>query len=107
MGLFDKIQAAANDLAAQQAEQSQAATDALHATLPPDAPRARTDVIRVSPQYRSSTLAAYIAIVGLQPEDVYGIVPQHNNDVTVGFEVLYRDRPEYEAGRQAWAAQGA
>ena len=104
MGLFDKLQAAAEGMAAQQA---QASAEALDASLPLGAPRPRTDRVRITARHRSATIAAYIGIVGLQPEDVYGIVPQQNNDITVAYDIVYRDRPEYEAGRQAWAARAA
>lgn len=102
MGFLGRIQSAAEQAAE---HQRQAATEALDAQLSPDAPRPRTDTIRLSPRHHAATVAAYIGIVGLRPEDVYGIIPRHSNDVTIGYEIVYRDRPEYEAGRQAWAAQ--
>ena len=102
MGLFDKAREAAEALAAQQTAGGLAAVDA---ELPPDAPRVRIDRIAVEAGRGPATLARYIGVVGLQPEDVYSVMPQLNQQtITLGYDVVYRDRPEYETGRQRWAA---
>lgn len=101
MGLFDKAREAAEALAAQQTASGMAAVDA---ELPPDAPRARIDRIAVEAGHGPATLARYIGLVGLQPEDVYSVMPQLNQQtITIGYDIVYRDRPEYETGRQRWA----
>ena len=81
MGLFDKIQGAAAGMAQQQSVQDAA----LLQTSFPGRDIARSDVVRISPRFRNSTVAAYIATLGLRPEDVYAVIPQHSNDVTVAF----------------------
>ena len=102
MGLFDRIQGAASDLA-----QQQSADDAQTlAAQFPDQQVARTDVVRVSPRFRGATVPAYLATLGLPPEDVYAVIPELSNDVAVAFRFVYRDRAEYEAGRARWAAEG-
>ena len=104
MGLFDKIQGAAQQYADQQQTDS---TAALASAFPPGTTIPRTDLVGLSPRYRQATVAAYIATVGLAPEDVYAVIPEVSNDVTVSFQFVYRDRPEYEAGRQGWVAGGS
>ena len=104
MGIFDKIQDAAAQYAAQQNAESDAA---LAAAFPPGTVIPRRDVVRISPRFRHATLQAYLVTLGMLPEDCYAVVPQQNNDVTVAYEVIYRDRPEYEAGRASWAAGGS
>jgi hypothetical protein len=58
----------------------------------------------------------YRAAVGLCPEDVYGVFPRStttaagnqgtsNSPVWDDYWIIYRDRPEYAAGRAAWAAE--
>jgi hypothetical protein len=58
----------------------------------------------------------YRAALGLCPEDVYGVFPrstttaagnQGNSNVAVwdDYWVIYRDRPEYAAGRAVWATE--
>lgn len=101
MGFLDKMQAKAAEIAAWQ--QQQAETQ-MAAAFPPGTVTARVDQVSLSPVYRGTTVQAYIATLDLQPEDVFGILPQHNNDVTMGYEFVYRDSPRYESGRQAWAA---
>lgn len=103
MGFIDRIQAKA---AATAQEQSEEAAQSLSAAFP-GREIARTDVVRVSPRFRGATVAAYLATLGLPPEDVYAVIPQHSNDVTVAFNFIYRDRPEYDAGRARWVAEGA
>ncbi len=102
MGLFDRIQGAAADLAQQQ---SSSDAQALAARFPGQE-IARIDVVRVSPRFRGATVAAYLATLGLPPDDVYAVIPEHSNDVTVAFQFVYRDRPEYESGRARWATEG-
>jgi len=103
MGLFDKIQDAAAQIAAQQSADS----DALLAAAFPGAVVPRRDVVRISPRFKHATLQAYLVTLGMLPEDCYAVLPQHNNDITVAYEVIYRDRPDYEAGRANCVAGGA
>jgi hypothetical protein len=61
------------------------------------------------PQYRD--------MLGLCPEDVYGVFPRHTLRTTGGADhsgsvtawedywLVYRDRPQYAQGRDAWEAQ--
>ena len=101
MGLFDRFQVTVGGVAQ---EQSSQAGQALSAVFPGQQ-IARTDVVRISPRFRGATVPAYLATLGLVPEDVYAVIPQHSNDVAVAFSFVYRDRPEYEAGRARWAAE--
>jgi len=104
VGFIDKIQGAAADYANQQAAGS--AAD-LATALPAGTPVARKDVVSISARFRNSTVEAYLAIVGLAPEDVYAVIPEQSNDVNIAFIFVYRDRPEYEEGRARWATTGA
>ena len=68
---------------------------------------------------RSSTrqldhfMPGYRDALGLCPEDVYGVFPvqtrtsvsESNSTEWDDYWIVYRDRPEYEQGRQAWARQ--
>jgi hypothetical protein len=71
---------------------------------------------------RSSTrqlnrfLPGYCEAVGLAPEDTYGVFPWGTRTSSTGpdhadstewddFWIVYRDRPEYETGRAAWAKE--
>lgn len=56
----------------------------------------------------------YRDLLGLCPEDVYGICPRStrsastgNNNITAweDYWIMYRDRPEYAQGRAAWAEE--
>ena len=51
------------------------------------------------------TVAAYIAIVGVRPEDSYGFFPRFGQQTNLTFPMVfaYRDRPEYEEGRRRFA----
>ena len=105
MGLFDKVRETAE---AHNAAHLEEAADVVATQLPPGAPRVQIDMLPVSSGMQSSTLQLYIGTVALQPEDVYGVIPRLNGSFTVGYQIVYRDRPEYEAGRERWAAsQGA
>lgn len=101
MGLFDKAREAAE---AHNAAHLAEAARAVETQLPADAPRVRIDELPVASGMQSSTLQLYIGTVGLQPEDVYGLIPRLNGSFTIGYKIVYRDRPEYESGRQRWAA---
>ncbi len=100
-GLFDRIQSAAENLADQQAA---GARGDLARAFPAGTQLPRRDLVRLSARFHQMTVEAYIATVGLRPEDVYAVIPQQSNDVDVAYVFVYRDRPEYEAGRAAWAA---
>jgi hypothetical protein len=61
-------------------------------------------------------LPEYLEIVGLRPEDTYGVFPRGTRSTPGGeagvggiewddYWIVYRDRPEYEAARDAYAAQ--
>jgi hypothetical protein len=68
-------------------------------------------------RFRASTrqldhfLPKYLEIVGLRPEDTYGVFPcgihygQGDINEWDDYRIVYRDRPEYEAARSAYAAQ--
>jgi hypothetical protein len=101
MGIFDEIKDAAVQYHARQLAESAAL---LAASFPPGTPLPRTDLVYVSPRFRQATVPAYLTTLGLLPEDVYAVIPRHGNDIPVSYEFVYRDRPEYEAGRQNWAA---
>lgn len=103
MGFLDRFEV---KVGAGAQEQSEQAAQSLSAAFPGQE-IARTDVVRVSPRFRGATVAAYLATLGLPPEDVYAVIPQHSNDIAVAFNFVYRDRPDYEAGRARWAAEGA
>jgi hypothetical protein len=54
---------------------------------------------------RLSPVEAYLAIVGLGPEDVFGVWPtRHGEGGIYELAVAYRDRPEYAQGRERYAA---
>jgi len=46
---------------------------------------------------------AFFGVVGLAPEDCYGVSPVQSNDITIGWDVYFRSRPEHEAGLACWA----
>ena len=61
-------------------------------------------------------LPSYCETVGLGPEDTYGVFPWRTRTSTSGAQgpesvewddywIVYRDRPQYEAGRDAWAKE--
>jgi len=105
VGLFDKVREAAEAL---EAEQTATSSSAVDAGLPPDAPRVRIDRLPVVAGQGAATLARYIGLVGLQPEDVYSVIPEFSPQIiTIGYDVVYRDRPEYAAGRERWSAASA
>jgi hypothetical protein len=71
---------------------------------------------RSSSHQLESFLPRYRAALGLCPEDVYGVFPRSttsaagnqgtsNDAVWDDYWIVYRDRPEYAAGRAAWAAE--
>ncbi len=102
MGVFDGLNQYARDLAAQQRSQGY---ESLAQQFPPGTQFPRVDYVAVSERFRAATPVAYIATLGLLPEDTYAIVPRHAHDIVTGYEVIYRDRPEYERGRTAWQSQ--
>ena len=92
------------------------------APAPADAPPIVADRIypklytRSSSDQLDSFMPRYRDALGLCPEDVYGVFPRHttttsqsqggnNTNVWDDYWIVYRDRPEYEAGRAAWAGQ--
>lgn len=104
MGFMDRIQSAADDFNSRQMAGS---SEQVRAAFPDGRPIPRTDRIHLSKRFPAATVEAYIATLGLPPEDVYAVVPVQSNDVNVAFSVIYRDRPEYESGRAEWAAAEA
>ncbi|HEX8123888.1 MAG TPA: hypothetical protein VF549_21745 [Solirubrobacteraceae bacterium] len=51
--------------------------------------------------WRPTVVEAYLVIVGVRPEDCFGMWPSHLTDGGVGkMAIVYRDRPEYAAGRE-------
>ena len=91
MGWLDEMQARGRQRVAE-------AVAAVHAQLPPEAPRAVADEIPVRGPVEA-VIAWYIGWVGLAPADVYGIVPSVSNDSIVAVTIVYLDRPEYAAAR--------
>ena len=70
--------------------------------------------MRSSARQLNRFLPRYRDTVGVHPEDVYGIFPwgtraSHTSDSTStewdDYWIVYRDRPEYAAGRDAYAAE--
>jgi len=68
---------------------------------------------RSSLQQLDSFLPAYCQTVGLRPEDVYGVFPWGSRTSSGGdssstewddYWIVYRDRPEYTAARDAYAS---
>ena len=66
---------------------------------------------RVSTRQLNTYIAPYRDALGLCSEDVYGVFPRDTRSSSSGegglewddFWILYRDRPEYAQGREAWA----
>ena len=92
------------------------------AAASPDAPPIVVDRVyprlfkRSSGEQLNAFMPPYRDALGLCPEDVYGVFPrqtrttsqsQGGNDISIwdDYWIVYRDRPEYAAGRAAWAAQ--
>lgn len=70
--------------------------------------------MRSSTRQLDNFLPKYAGALGLCADDVYGVYPRstrisstESSDSTEwdDFWIVYRDRPEYEAGRQAWAKE--
>ena len=70
--------------------------------------------MRSSTRQLNHFLPDYRELLGLCSEDVYGVFPMGTRTSTTGessstewddFWIVYRDRPEYEAGREAWAKE--
>ena len=56
-------------------------------------------------EWKPSIVEAYLRIVGLRPEDCYGVWATDTNESGVSeVAVGYRDRPEYARGRERFAA---
>jgi hypothetical protein len=89
---------------------------------PADAPPLALDRVfprlfkRSSSDHLNKFMPEYRDALGLCPEDVYGVYPRRTrttsqssggNDTEVwdDYWIIYRDRPEYAAGRAAWAGQ--
>ena len=85
-----------------------------------DAPAIVSHRLYPGMRMRSSTrqlnhfLPKYRDLLGLCSEDVYGVVPMRTRTSSSGessetewddFWIVYRDRPEYEQGREAWAKE--
>ena len=94
------------------------------AAPPEDDPGTGPDIVahRIYPgvRSRSSTmqldhyLPRYCEMLRLRPEDVYGVFPWYSRTSSSGpdsasssqwddFWIVYRERPEYAAGRESWA----
>lgn len=50
-----------------------------------------------------ATVKSYIRVVGLQPEDVFGMFGDQDGERS-SLRIVYRDRPEYRAGRRRFRA---
>jgi len=68
-------------------------------SLPPGAPRAFVDQVPLQGRPEEVMIAWYVGVIGLRPEDVYGILPVQSNDITIAIKVVYLDKPEYAAAR--------
>ncbi len=101
MGFLDNIRDAAEQFSA---DQQSASDQTVAASLPPGTVLPRRLHVRLSPRFRDGTLEAFFAVVGLAPEDCYGVSPVQSNDITIGWDVYFRSRPEHEAGLASWAA---
>ncbi|GAC80481.1 hypothetical protein SAMN04488550_3955 [Gordonia malaquae] len=97
MGVFDSVKKASQNLAVKQSAEDNARV----ATMFPGVELPRVDYIPKSREYGTATPTAYIATVGLLPEE-FGILPVNSESAAQGFEFVYRDRPEYARGRAAW-----
>lgn len=100
MGFLDNIRGAAEQFQAQQMDRSE---QALAAALPPGAVAPRRIQVRIDPQFGDATLQAFFAVVGIVPEDCYGITCIQSNDVTIAWEIYFRHRDDYPAGVARWA----
>lgn len=70
--------------------------------------------MRASTRQLNHFLPDYVNQLGLCAEDVYGVYPRDTRTSSTesssstewdDFWIVYRDRPEYEQGREAWAKQ--
>ena len=68
-------------------------------SLPPGAPRAFVDHVQLQGRPAEVMIAWYVGVIGLRPEDVYGILPTQSNDITIAIKIVYLDKPEYAAAR--------
>jgi hypothetical protein len=100
MGLLDNLRNVGEQFAAQQQAGAEAT---LAAQLPAGTVLPRRAYVRLEPRFTDATLQAFLAIVGLAPEDCYGITCTQSNDVTIGWEIYFRHRAEYDAGLARWA----
>ena len=100
MGFWDNIRDAAEQFSG---DQRAASDQAVAAALPPGTVLPRRVNVRLSPRFGDGTLVAFFGVVGLAPEDCYGVSPVQSNDITIGWDVYFRSRPEHEAGLASWA----
>ncbi len=99
MGLMDSLRSAGQQL---QAQQQAASGQALAAVLPPGTVPPRRVQVALAPRFADATLQAFLAVVGIAPEDCYGITCLQSNDVTIAWEVYFRQRAEHDAGLARW-----
>ena len=103
MGSLDDLRAAGDRMAAQQ---STASEQAVAAALPPGTVVPRRVSVRLDARFADATLQAFLATVGIASEDCYGVTSVQSNDVTIGWEVYFRHRPEHDAGLARWTGVG-
>jgi hypothetical protein len=95
-----------DDLQSRSQQQLAGLMQQVYDSLPPQAPRAFVDQVPLQGRPEEVMIAWYIGVVGLRPEDVYGILPLQSNDITVAIKLVYLDKPEYAAARARLAGTG-
>ena len=95
-----------DDLQAKGQQQLAGLMQQVYDSLPPGAPRAFVDLVPLKGRPEEVMIAWYIGVVGLRPEDVYGILPIQSSDITVALKIVYLDKPEYAAARARLAGAG-
>lgn len=101
MGIFDDLRSSLEQTRSQQVRAEWAAGQA---HVPAGGERPVIDHVTCQSAYARATLAHYLGVVGLRPEDSYGIWPDlQQSSYVIAWNLCYRDRPEYADGRARWA----
>ena len=93
MGWLDDLQARGQQQLAGMMQQ-------VYDSLPPDAPRAFVDQVPLQGRPAEVMIAWYVGVIGLRPEDVYGILPIQSNDITIGVKLVYLARRALSPGKR-------